>query len=158
MKYDTSRLRRREREMEEPAARKLLAEAVYGVLAMQQPGGGAYAVPMNYVWDGERTLYLHCAGEGRKMQCVTTCPQVSMVVTGAVKILPEKFSTAYESLILEGCISPVPEGAEKRLALRLLLQKYASEHMIAGAEYAERAMAHTTVWRLPVDSWCGKRH
>lgn len=116
MEYNTMDLRRQERAMAEPAARRLLAEGVVAVLAMQEPEGGAYAVPMNYAWDGESAIYMHSAPEGHKLRCLAACPWVSLVITGAVEVLPHMFSTAYESLVVQGVITEV-QAAEENSAL-----------------------------------------
>lgn len=158
MEYNTTDLRRQERAMEEPTARRLLAEGVVAVLAMQEPEGGAYAVPMNYAWDGESAIYMHSAPEGHKLRCLAACPRVSLVITGAVEVLPHMFSTAYESLVVQGVITEVQAAEEKQRALHLLLQKYTPHHLSAGYRYAERAAGQATVLRLDIATWCGKAH
>lgn len=158
MQYDISSLRRQERAMSEPQAKHLLEEGIVAVLAMQQLGGGAYAVPMNYVWDGEAALYLHCAPEGHKLRCLSACPHVSLVITEAVKVLPAMFSTAYRSLVVQGVAHVVTAGSEKLRALALMLQKYAPDNLSAGQVYMERAVAQTTILRVDISTWCGKEH
>lgn len=54
---------------------------------MQEPEGGTYAVPMNYAWDGESSIYMHSAPEGHKLRCPATCPRVALVIIGAVEVL-----------------------------------------------------------------------
>lgn len=156
--YDTTHLRRQDRAMDEQAATRLLAEAQHAVLAMQNICGGAYAVPMDYVWDGGKFIYMHCAPQGYKLECLAACPAVSLVITGAARTLPHMFSTAYESLVVQGECLVVDDAAEKRNALHLLLRKYTPEHLDRGYAYAERALEHTTVLRLCISTWCGKAH
>ena len=158
MKYTTTDLRRQDRAMEEAAARRLLAEGEVAVLAMQQLGGGAYAVPLDYVWDGESSVYLHCAPEGHKLDCLAACAQVCLVITGAVERLPQLFSTAYESLVIQGEVAVVESAEEKLRALHLLLQKYTPGHLQRGQAYAARAAEQTLVLRLAISSWSGKTH
>lgn len=156
--YDTSKLRRQDRAMDESAARHLLAAGQHAVLAMQNVGAGGYAVPIDYVWDGESCIYIHCAPDGHKLRCIQACSLVSLVVTGSVRTLPHMFSTAYESLVVQGEAALVECESEKRHALWLLLQKYTPHEMERGVGYIDRALSHTTVLRIRIHSWCGKAH
>ena len=75
MHYETTNLRRKDRALHETDARLILHAGEYGVLSLQAPEGGGYGVPMNYVWDGADSLYLHCAGEGFKLCCLQAQPK-----------------------------------------------------------------------------------
>lgn len=35
---------------------------------MEDIDGGGYAVPIDYVWDGEECICVHCAQEGHKQR------------------------------------------------------------------------------------------
>ena len=52
--------------MTEQRAIELIEGAEYGVLSMTDEEGMPYAIPVNHVWDGENTLYVHCAPERMK--------------------------------------------------------------------------------------------
>lgn len=158
MKYEASELRRQDRTMPETEARQILKEGEYGVLSLQAPEGGGYGVPMNYVWDGADALYLHCAGEGFKLECLRVHPQAGFVIVRSHSILPEKFSTAYESVMLRGTCSIVLDETEKQRALHLLIQKLTPGEAERGEAYINRALAATTVLRLSIAAFCGKAH
>ncbi len=158
MHYETSNLRRKDRALNETDPRLLLQSGEYGVLSLQAPEGGGYGVPMNYVWDGADSLYLHCAGEGFKLCCLQAQPKAGFVIIGSHNILPEKFSTAYESVMLQGECSIVTDDEEKRTALQLLIRKLTPGEAVKGAAYIDRALATTTVLRLSINSFCGKAH
>ena len=71
MIYNNSQIRRQDRTLDEDSAAKLLKEGEYGVLSMQaEDGNGAYGIPINYVWDGGNSIYIHCAPAGRKLNCI----------------------------------------------------------------------------------------
>ena len=59
MKYSNEDVRRQDRLMSEADAIKLLTDGEYGVLSMQAEDGGGYGVPLNYVFDGQHSLYMH---------------------------------------------------------------------------------------------------
>lgn len=144
--------------MRETEARQILKEGEYGVLSVQTPEGGGYGIPMNYVWNGAEAIYLHCAGEGFKLECLRAHPQVGFVIVRSHSILPEKFSTAYESVMLRGTCNIVNDGAEKRRALQLLIQKLTPGESERGEAYIDRAQAATTVLKLSISTFCGKFH
>lgn len=60
MKYNNETVRRRDRLMDETRALELLRTSEYGVLSMVADGGG-YGIPINFVWDGKDSIYIHCA-------------------------------------------------------------------------------------------------
>ena len=67
MKYNNDDVRRRDRLLSEQRATELIRIAEYGVLSMIDEDGLPYAIPVNHVWDGEDSLYIHCAPEGKKL-------------------------------------------------------------------------------------------
>ena len=66
--------------MPEDKAYQLLQEGEYGVMSMITPEGMPYGIPINYVWDGNDSLYIHCAPEGKKLRCLQSSPQVSFAI------------------------------------------------------------------------------
>ncbi len=77
-------------------------------------------------------------------------------MVGATELLPEKFSTRYESVIAAGEIREL-EGEEKKLALGWLVEKYAPEFLLQGKEYIANAEDKTRVFALHVRHITGKR-
>lgn len=156
--YNTTRLRRQDRALPQEAADRLLREGEFGTLCLQDTAGGGYGVPLNYVWDGGNFLYMHCAPQGHKITCLTSAPRACFVIAGTTRILPEKFSTAYESVILHGEVRLVEDTAEKRAALSTLIQKLTPRETERGAQYIERAIDATAVLRFRIGHYCGKAH
>ena len=72
MEYNNSGVRRQDRLLQHDSACLLLRKGEYGVLSMVD-GGVPYAVPVSYVWDGQSSVYVHCAPEGRKLRCLSAC-------------------------------------------------------------------------------------
>ena len=77
--------------------------------------GQAYGVPLNYVFKNN-CLYFHCALEGHKLDNIRANNKVSFCVVGKTKVLPDKFSTEYESAMAFGTASVV-QGEERYEAL-----------------------------------------
>jgi nitroimidazol reductase NimA-like FMN-containing flavoprotein (pyridoxamine 5'-phosphate oxidase superfamily) len=154
MKYDNSEMRRK-KIMDESQAKELLNIAEYGTLSMLT-SEEVYAVPMSFVWDKELTIYFHCALEGKKIDCIKKNPNVCFSIVGNTMLIPEKFSTKYESLIFNGKVEIVSDEAEKMRGLQLLVKKYSFNFQEGGHKYAKSAMAKTGVLKLKVEKWSGK--
>lgn len=102
MRYVNETVRRQDRLMDEARAIELLSTSEYGVLSMVDKDGTAYGVPLNYVWDGKNSIFIHCAPVGHKLEALEKNPNVSFCIVGDVKLLPGKFTTEYESVVLKG--------------------------------------------------------
>ena len=147
-------IRRKDRETDADEATRLLTEGEYGVLSTVGKSGMPYGVPMSYTYrDG--CVYFHCAMKGHKLANLDDNPRVSFCVVGRTKILPDKFATEYESVIISGVASEV-EGAERLDALVSLLEKYSPDFIEEGKRYIEQKDSVTKVIRIEIDSLSGK--
>lgn len=157
MTFDNSDVRRQDRLLDEEQAAALLRRAEWGVLSMCDAGGAPYGIPVNYVWDGDSALYIHCAPEGRKLRCLDQEPRVSFCIVGNVNLLPSKFTTEYESIVLTGVAVRHLDEQERRYALELLLDKLSPDDKQVGMKYAEGSFHRVEIIRLDITSWSGKR-
>lgn len=57
MEYINDLIRRKDRLLPEDEAMMLLENGEYGVLSMVLPDEDAYGIPINYVWDKQRSIY-----------------------------------------------------------------------------------------------------
>ena len=147
-------MRRRDRAITEEEARALLHKAEYGVLSTVSEEGKPYGVPLNFCVINH-CIYFHCAVEGRKIDNLERNKSVSFCAVGKTEILPDKFSTEYESVIASGEVEEVL-NANKQIALEGLLHKYSPEHMDKGREYIESLREKTRVFKLTISSLSGK--
>lgn len=154
MEYRNDCVRRQDRLLDEGRARELLLGGEYGFLAMASPEGG-YGIPVNYVVEGG-TVYIHCAPEGRKLRAMASDCRVSFCVVGATRPVPEKFTTAYESVVVEGRARVVSSDGERRRALELLVEKYSPDYASVGAAYIEKSFHRTAVIAIDAERWSGK--
>lgn len=156
MKYSNENVRRQDRVLDEQSAEKLLREGEYGVLSMPDPLHGAYGIPVNYVWDGKDSVYIHCAPEGRKLRLLDDDSRVSFCVVGRTKPVPDKFTTEYESIVLQCTARRGLPPEERMLALELIVDKYSPGFRETGRKYAEGSFGRTEVIRLDIGEWSGK--
>lgn len=154
MRYDNCTVRRQDRLLDEARAREILQVGEYGFLAMASAEGG-YGVPINYAISGD-TIYLHCATEGRKLQAVANDNRVTFCVVGEKRLIPEQFTTMYESVVASGSARIVEDVDERRKALRLIVEKYASQHVEEGLKAIERSLHRTAVVAIRVHTLTGK--
>lgn len=155
MNYDNSQVRSQDRLLDEARARELLATAEYGVLSMVDCDGKPYGVPVNFVFDMD-CIYIHCATEGRKLDILEINEDVSFCIVGRVNLLPSKFTTEYESVILTGEATIITNDEERMQALELLLEKYSPNDIKVGMKYAKSSFARTDIIRIDIDTFSGK--
>ena len=147
-------IRRKERMIDTHEAIKLLQTCEYGVLSTIGEDGQPYGVPLNYIYKDNR-IYFHSALTGHKIENIENMPKVSFCVVGRTKVLPEKFSTAYESAIAFGTATEV-QDTEKDAALLLLLKKYSSQFLEEGRKYIDRKGGSAKVIRIDIQHLSGK--
>lgn len=148
-------MRRSDRQMSEEAALALLIKGEYGILCFGEIEGYPYGVPISYaVKDGK--IYMHSATEGKKLDAAKNSETASFVVVGETKVLPEKFSTAFESVVAFGKVRLVTEGPEKHEALMALVEKYSPGFEMPGEKYALGSGHKTTVMVIDIDHVTGK--
>lgn len=159
MKYNNIDVRRQDRLLEYENAIALLQSGEFGFLSLVETienNYGGYGIPVSYVWDGKESVYFHCAPDGHKIVCIKDNPNVSFCVVGRTGVIPEKFTTAYESILIRGVASVVSDTEECMNALRLFIKKYAHEHEEIGLKYAEKSFHRTAIIRIDIHSISGK--
>ena len=147
-------MRRKEREIPSVEAIKILETSEYGVLSTVSEDGQPYGVPLSYVYKDD-AIYFHCAVAGQKLDNIANNSKVSFCVIGGTKVLPDKFSTEYESAVVFGTAGEV-HGAEKNSALVWLLEKYCKDFMEEGLKYIESKDSATKVVKITISHISGK--
>lgn len=160
MIIDNSKIRRQDRLMSPQDAEQLLRNGEYGVLAMTEQSETdvlPYAVPISYVWNGDDTIYMHCATEGHKLEALDANPMACFVVVGRTEVNAKEFTTAYSSLIVRGRIERGLTDEEKVKALELFLKKYAPDNVERGLKAASHSLYRTEILRLHISSVSAKQ-
>ena len=155
---DFHEIRRKDRILDGERAVELLQTAEYGYLSLGESDNGyAYGVPLNFAYDPEgNALYFHCAPEGHKVDNMKRNNKVSFCVVGRTKVIGEKFSTLYESVMVFGKAETDPTGEDKRTALRKLLEKYSPDHPEAGEQYMEQRLDAVHTFKIRIESLTAK--
>ncbi len=147
-------LRRKDRAIPQEEAIALLKKAEYGVLSTTSENGKPYGVPLNFCVI-EHGIFFHCADEGQKIDNIKQNKSVSFCAVGNTEILPDKFGTKYESVIVSGEVEEVFD-MNKQIALEGLLHKYSPEHIDKGIKYIEGLIEKTSVFKITINKLTGK--
>lgn len=147
-------MRRPERGISENEARQLLEESEYGILSTCGADGQPYGLPLSYCVI-DNAIYFHCAQAGHKIENLAADSRVSFCVVGKTEVLPESFSTRYESVIVFGRAVEVLD-AEKQQALEGLLRKYSAPFLTEGRAYVAAKWEKTKVICIRIDKISGK--
>jgi uncharacterized protein len=117
--------------------------------------GVAYIVPLCFGYDG-KSLYFHCAKEGRKIGILEKNNRVCFefdidteVVTGEKAC---NFSMRYRSVMGEGRVHFMEEGPSKKQALESIMKQYGD----LGA-LEETNLSKITVFRVDIEHMSGKK-
>ena len=152
--FQTMRRKRQELSREDTAA--ILERRASGVLALAEEGGFPYAVPLSYVYTGDK-LYFHCAKSGHKLDAIQQNGKVSFCVIDQDKIVPEKYTSYFRSVIAFGRVEVIKDEKEKRTAIEKLAVKYAPEDTAVGRKNAiEREWLPLCMLKMSIDHITGK--
>jgi len=155
MNYNNDSVRRQDRLLSEEEAVALLRVGEFGVLSMVSEQSGGYGIPLSFAFDGE-VIYFHCAPEGEKLKALAANNRVSFCVIGKTRVIPNQFTTAYESVLVNGTVALDLSDSEKLHALELILDKYSPDDKAVGMKYAEKSFQRPCVIRLDIASVSGK--
>lgn len=157
-------MRRRKQELSPEEAGDLLRSETYGILALSGDDGAyPYAVPLNHVYlqtglDGTAplgALYFHCALEGHKIELMERNPKASFCVVGKHEVLPENFSTSYQSTIAFGPLRILDEPAKDEALYQLSKRFDPEAHETILAEI-EKVGSRCLVLELAIEHLSGK--
>jgi len=140
-------MRRSDRKTTEKEAIEILIKCSYGVLSTISDSGYPYGVPVNYIYDNG-CIYFHCAADkGHKLKNIESNPNVCFTVVGNEMIIPEKFTTSYESVIVFGTAEKI-NGVNKQTALERIIEKYSPDFKENGLEYITKAFEATDIIKI----------
>jgi len=145
--------------MTQEKAYEILKEGEYAVLSLAAEDGTPYGVPINYFYDpDENALYFHCFIEGRKVDYLKKNNQVSFVVIGDKKLVPERFVTHYESVIGTGSAHFITDREEKIKRLIQLCQALAPNSVERRDEVIKKELSAVMIVRIDILEITGKRN
>ena len=150
------KMRRTAQQLTYEEAEAVLLRGSAGVLALTGDKAFPYAVPLSYVYDGAH-IYFHSATEGHKIDAIQRNPNASFAVIDQDEVIPEKYTTAYRSVVVFGSVRIIEDEGEKRSAVRKLAVKYAPEQTNAQHDAAiDSAWDRFCTFQMSVAHMTGK--
>ena len=119
-------MRRKKQALSQQGVAQILQQETSGVLALIGDEVYPYAVPISYVYDGEK-LYFHSAKSGHKLDAIQQNAKASFCVVAKDTVVPEEYTTYFQSVIVFGQIRLIQDERAKRAAIEKLAGKYAPE-------------------------------
>ncbi|MGN1019012.1 MAG: pyridoxamine 5'-phosphate oxidase family protein [Aristaeellaceae bacterium] len=150
-------MRRRDREITDRAEILGMLERCPVVHLGLNGEDAPYVVPLSFGWeerDGQVTLYVHGAMEGRRHALLARDNRVAVAADSFSRYVegPGGISCVYESVMGEGVAEAVT-GEEARRGMDCILRHCG----YAGYQCPGNAMEHTSLWRITLRSLTGKR-
>ena len=166
-------MRRRDRQLSEDEALKIIDESEYATLSCIDESGEIFSVPISPVRDAD-AIYIHGAPAGTKAKLFQNGRAVTAVFVSynrvptpsdeeyrsiandAAALGSRVYTTEYRSAIAVCEASEVEDDERKIYALRILCEKY-TPHYMSRVEFASRAsLKHTNVYELKIKSLSAK--
>jgi len=138
--------------MEDTAA--VMNRCTNGVLACIGDDDYPYAVPLSYVYCNDK-IYFHSAKVGHKIDAITKNPKASFSVTDEDKIVSEKYTTYFRSVIAFGQ-ARIVEGTEKMQAFQAFIDKYAGDQPKEARQKAVDGCTQTYLIAIDIEHIAGK--
>ncbi len=149
-------MRRKRQALSNEVCAEILCRGTAGVLALAGDDGYPYAVPISYVYDGEK-LYFHSAKAGHKLDAIMREPKASFCVIDQDQIVPEEYTTYFRSVIVFGTLRVLEDDQEKRAAIEKLALKYAPDDSSENRRRAiDREWKPLCMLEMSIDHLSGK--
>ena len=116
-------MRRKKQQIPDNEAIAILENGKTGILAVNGDNGYPYTVPLNYMFYKGK-IYFHGASEGHKFDSIKNNSKVSFCVISQDKIIPEKYTTAYESVVVFGNAKIMDDKEEIRKVIYDFAKKF----------------------------------
>lgn len=149
----TRKMRRFKQELSASETQKILFNGKYAVMAVTGDNDYPYAVPVNYVYDGN-AVFIHSAAAGHKIDSLARNPKCSICVVDKDDVVPEEFTSYFRSAVVFGKAHIVDSTDEKIRVLRLLTDKYSPG--IDPTDEIGRFIKNVCIIRIEIDLMSGK--
>jgi len=148
-------MRLKEKEQDKAFALAVFRDCQYATLSTVNPDGTPYGVIVStVVVDG--AVCFHGANEGKKVDNIKANPNVSISGVKHTKLLPERFTTEYESAIASGKCVTVEDKGEKIKIIRAICEKYAPSSMGEFDAMVARLLDVTKIFKIQIATITGK--
>lgn len=149
-------MRRKAKEISEEAAKLVLKNARYGVLAVNGDNGYPYAVPVNYYYDEENErICFHSARAGHKVDSMDLSDKVCFTVCGEEIVKEEDWAPFVQSAVVFGRCHAVEDLDEALRLVKRFAMKYYPDEQLADEEIAHSGKA-VRMYEIAIEHMSGK--
>jgi nitroimidazol reductase NimA-like FMN-containing flavoprotein (pyridoxamine 5'-phosphate oxidase superfamily) len=133
----------------------ILEKMTSGVLALSDGDGYPYAVPLSYDYYDNKLIF-HSAIVGHKIDLIGKNDKASFCVIEQDKIVPEKFTTFYRSVIAFGKVRIIDDKDEKLAALERFAVKYSPNDAAGLQKEVAKGFDHVLMLEMTIEHLTGK--
>ncbi len=153
-------MRRNDREVTNREELKAILEECKVCRIAMRDEQGLYLVPLNFGYlyeEGSLRLFLHSAGNGRKVDALRSCGEVAFEMDCGHQLiesdLPCNYSYTYRSIIGTGQVRELTEDGEKAEALKRLMLHQSGKTF----SFEPAMLKSVVVFEIQADTFTGKR-
>lgn len=143
--------------MKKEDAEALLMNNRIAALAVNGDEGKPYVVPVHYIYD-KGSLYFHSAKYGYKIDALAKDNRVCLTIVGENRVINEKFTAAFESVVIEGHAEFVEDPEERQYLAKEMISRWTNGFDEAGQAMIDRTIDRTAFIRICIDSMTGKEY
>ena len=149
-------MRKKDKEIKDVAAIKdILSKALVCRLALCE-NNQPYVVPLCFGYK-DNALYLHCAGQGKKLDIIRKNNNVCFELDIDIELVkgeqPCNWGMKYKSVIGFGKAVFIEDADLKRKALDIIMRNFSGKTF----EYPEQVVKNTTVIKVEIENMTGKQ-
>lgn len=148
-------MRRKKQELNEDKCKEILKRNTSGVLCVLGDGDFPYGVPINYVYRNGK-LFFHSAKDGHKIDAIKNNEKGSFTIIDQDKIVPEKYTSYFRSVIAFGKVRVIDDENEMRKFLKILTIKYCKDDDEGIEEEISRFIKNVRIIELDIMHLTGK--
>lgn len=138
---------------------EILKNSEYAVLSTSSKDNIPYGVAINYFYvEEENCLYFHTKKVGTKIDNIKNNPNVSLFILENQKIIPDRYITHYESVVVTGKASIILNEDEIRKKLILLCERFAPSEIKRRDEVIERYIKAVCIVKINIENITGKKN
>lgn len=146
------------RRMNEERALEILKNNKYGVLSTTSKDNIPYGVAINYFYvEEENCLYFHTKKVGTKIDNIKNNPNISLFILDNEQIIPNRYITHYESIIVTGKASIILDEKTMREKLNILCDRLAP-HEARREEVINRYINVVGIVKIDIENITGKKN
>ena len=148
-------MRRKNQLLTDEECIEILNSSTSGTLALLGDNDYPYSVPISYVYNDGK-LYFHSALTGHKIDAINMHSKASFCVIAQDKVVPEKYTTYFRSVIAFGKICVIDNDAEKLRAIEILAEKYSPQLVEGRKKEIEDNFSRMCMIELDIEHMTGK--